>query len=119
MTCMKYVQKHFWREHLCALHVFLCALTALVPRPVCAQTCAQLRGNIGRHSQGSSLPGGCCSAEIYTWAKLFCCMYGRCCSADMFQQNSIALGVATPNRSYRGLTQAKIGVVFVDLQYYK
>jgi len=22
--CMKYVQKHFWKEHLCALQVFLC-----------------------------------------------------------------------------------------------
>jgi len=28
---MKYVQKHFWREHLCALQVFLCAL---ISRPV-------------------------------------------------------------------------------------
>src|SRR6218665_3705871 len=36
MMCMKYVQKHFWREHLCALKVFLCALVSRT----------QLRGNI-------------------------------------------------------------------------
>jgi len=41
---MKYVQKHFWREHLCALQVFLCAP---VSQLVCAHTCAQLRRNIG------------------------------------------------------------------------
>jgi len=40
---MKYVQKQFWKEHLCALKVFLCAL---VSRPVWARTRAQLRGNI-------------------------------------------------------------------------
>src|SRR6218665_669673 len=42
-TCMKYVQKHFWREHLCALQVFLCAP---VSQLVCTHTCAQLRRNI-------------------------------------------------------------------------
>ena len=43
MMCMKYyVQKLLWREHLCALQVFLCML--VVSRPVCAR--AQLRGNI-------------------------------------------------------------------------
>jgi len=36
MTCMKYVQKHFCKEHLCAL----------VSRLVCARTCAELRGNV-------------------------------------------------------------------------
>jgi len=42
---MKYVQKHFSKENLCALRlqVFLCAL---ISQPVCAHTCAQLRGNI-------------------------------------------------------------------------
>jgi len=28
MTFLKYVQKHFWKEHLCALQVFLCALVS-------------------------------------------------------------------------------------------
>jgi len=37
-------KRHFLREHLCALQVFL---HALVSRPVCACTHAQLRGNIG------------------------------------------------------------------------
>ena|SRR6218665_490268 len=36
-------KRHFWREHLCALQVLLCAL---VSRPVSAHTRAQLRGNI-------------------------------------------------------------------------
>jgi len=36
--------KTFLGEHLCALHVFLCAL---VSRPVWTLTRAQLRGNIG------------------------------------------------------------------------
>jgi len=40
---MKYVKNHFWKENLCALKVFLCAL---VSRHVCARTRAQLRGNI-------------------------------------------------------------------------
>jgi len=40
---MKHVQKHFLKENSCALQVFLCVLTS---RPVCARTCAQLRGNI-------------------------------------------------------------------------
>jgi len=40
---MKCEQKHFWKEHLCALQVFLCAL---VSRPVRVRTLAQLRGNI-------------------------------------------------------------------------
>jgi len=43
MTSMKYGQKHFWREHVCALQVFLCAL---VSQTVCACTRAQLRRNI-------------------------------------------------------------------------
>jgi len=45
---MKYVQKHFFKDNLCALQVILCAL---ISRPVCARTRAQLslRGNIGRH----------------------------------------------------------------------
>jgi len=41
---MKHVQTHFLKENLCALQVFLCAL---ILRPVCARTRAQLRGNIG------------------------------------------------------------------------
>ena len=45
-TCMKYVQKHFWKEHLYALKVFLCALISWL---VCARTRAQLTGNIGVH----------------------------------------------------------------------
>src|SRR6218665_1408464 len=45
MTCMKYVEKHFWRKNLCVLQVFLCTL---VSRPVCDHTCAHLRGNIER-----------------------------------------------------------------------
>ena len=32
MTCIKHVQKHIWKEHLCALQVFLCVL---VSRPMC------------------------------------------------------------------------------------
>jgi len=40
---MKYARKHFPKEHLCALQVFLCVL---VSRPAFAQTHAQLRGNI-------------------------------------------------------------------------
>jgi len=43
---MKYVQKHFWKEHLCALQVFLCALFS---SPLCARVQAQLRGNIARN----------------------------------------------------------------------
>jgi len=39
-TCMKYVQKHFSKDHLCALQVFLCAL---VSRLVCTPTNAQFR----------------------------------------------------------------------------
>src|SRR6218665_3416056 len=45
---IKYVQKHFSKEHLCALKVSLCAF---VSRPLCARTCAQLRGNIGHKAQ--------------------------------------------------------------------
>ena len=45
MMCMEYVQKHLWKEHLCALQVFLCAL---VSRPVCTRT--QLRANIAMSS---------------------------------------------------------------------
>ena len=44
ITFMKYAQKHFLKENLCALHIFLCAH---VSRPVCARTRAQLRRNIG------------------------------------------------------------------------
>jgi len=44
MTFMKFVQKHVWKEHLCALQVFLCALISGL---VCTRTCVQLRGNIG------------------------------------------------------------------------
>jgi len=43
---MKYVQKHFWKEQLRALQVFLCALVSRLII-VCARTRAQLRGNIG------------------------------------------------------------------------
>src|SRR6218665_296399 len=31
-TCMEYVQKHFWKEHLCALQVFLCVLVSRLVR---------------------------------------------------------------------------------------
>jgi len=34
MACMKYVEKRFWKECLCALQVFLCAL---VSQLVCAR----------------------------------------------------------------------------------
>src|SRR6218665_962807 len=37
MACMKYVQKHFWKEHLCALQVFFCALVSWL-------VCAELAG---------------------------------------------------------------------------
>jgi len=53
---MKYVQKHLWKEHLCALQVFLCVL---ISQLVCTRTCAQLRAVVlnlcfvRRH-----LPGG-------------------------------------------------------------
>jgi len=30
MKCKKYVQKHFWKKHLCALQFFLCALMTCV-----------------------------------------------------------------------------------------
>src|SRR6218665_1012178 len=43
MTCAQYVQIYVWRENLCALQVFV---GALVSRPVCSCTRAQLRGNI-------------------------------------------------------------------------
>src|SRR6218665_2454499 len=41
-TCMKHVQKHFSKENLCALQVFLCVPIA---RPVCAHRHEQPRGN--------------------------------------------------------------------------
>ena len=41
-TCMKYVPKHFWKEHLCALQVFLCVL---VSQLVCARA-HSLRGTL-------------------------------------------------------------------------
>jgi len=50
--------KTFLKEHLCALQVLFCAL---VSRPVCVRTRAQLRGNIGdddndgKHLLGSRL----------------------------------------------------------------
>ena len=47
MTCMKMCQKVFVGNLLCALQVFL---LALVSRPVCARTCAQLRKNIAEES---------------------------------------------------------------------
>src|SRR6218665_3798980 len=43
MTCKKHVQIHFWKEHLCALQFFLCAL---VSQLVCVRTRAQLTRNI-------------------------------------------------------------------------
>ena len=42
--CRKYAQTHCLKENLCVLQVFL---YALISRPVCARTLAQLRGNIG------------------------------------------------------------------------
>jgi len=46
MKCKKYVQTHFWKNHLCALSFLVCArlMTCVC---VCAHTRAQLRGNIG------------------------------------------------------------------------
>src|SRR6218665_1175347 len=41
--CRTCVHKHVWKEHLCALQVFLCAL---VSRLVSVRTRAQVRGNI-------------------------------------------------------------------------
>ena len=35
MKCKKYMQKNFWKKHLCALQVFLCAL---VSWPMCEGT---------------------------------------------------------------------------------
>lgn len=46
-ACIKYVQKHFQRQNLCALQVFL---GALLSRLVCAHTRAHLRGNIDSNS---------------------------------------------------------------------
>jgi len=43
MKYKKYVQKHFWKKHLRALQVSLCAL---VTWPVCPCSPSQLRGNI-------------------------------------------------------------------------
>jgi len=40
---MKCVQKHFLKENLYVLQVFLCAV---ISQPVCTHTCTQLRGNI-------------------------------------------------------------------------
>jgi len=37
-------QNHFWKVHLCALQILLCAL---ISWPQCALTRAQFRGNIG------------------------------------------------------------------------
>ena len=44
---------HFWKEHLCALQVFLSALTS---QPLCARTRAQLRENIGLHQCSWEIP---------------------------------------------------------------
>jgi len=52
MTCIKYVQKHFSQKIFCALQVSLCAL---ISRPVCARTRAQLRGNIDCNSRQGNL----------------------------------------------------------------
>jgi len=51
-TYMKYVKKIFFKESLRALQVFLCAL---ISRPVCVRTCAQLRGNVDRSPQFHTL----------------------------------------------------------------
>jgi len=48
---MKYVQKHFEKENLCALQV---SCVVLISQPVCACTRAQLRGNIGYQSKYSA-----------------------------------------------------------------
>jgi len=37
------VQEHFWKEHLCALQVFFCALVSWL---VCTHTHAQLKGTL-------------------------------------------------------------------------
>src|SRR6218665_633756 len=47
MTYMIYVRKHFWKEHLCALEVFLRALISH-PTCMCARTRPQLRVNIAQ-----------------------------------------------------------------------
>src|SRR6218665_173487 len=45
-ACMQCLQKHFWKEYLCALQVFLCAF---VSRLVCACTHAHsLKGTLLR-----------------------------------------------------------------------
>jgi len=46
-------EKTFFKENLCVLQVFLCAL---ILQPVCTRTCAQLSGNIGSLSSPSHLP---------------------------------------------------------------
>src|SRR6218665_1349267 len=53
MPCLKYVQTHLLKGDLCALKVFL---SALISRPVCTHTHAQLRGNIAGHG-----------FELYCW----------------------------------------------------
>src|SRR6218665_615309 len=52
MMYVKFVQTHFWKENVCALKVFSCAL---VSQLVCARTCAQLRGNIDITAGRSSI----------------------------------------------------------------
>src|SRR6218665_1709748 len=41
--CITHVRKTFLKENLCALQIVVCAL---ISRPLCARTRAQLRGNI-------------------------------------------------------------------------
>ena len=42
---MKYVQKHFWKEHLCELQVFLCALVSWL---VCMRSAHSLERTLAR-----------------------------------------------------------------------
>jgi len=59
MTRMKYVPKHFWKEHLRALQVFLCAL---ISRPVCTR--AQLRAGVRNlFLSAGHMKGSLCSSR--------------------------------------------------------
>jgi len=49
---MKYVQTHFWKEHLCALEVFLCAL---VSQPVCGTGNCELTWTSSLHGGWSGI----------------------------------------------------------------
>ena len=80
--CMKYVRKRFWKEHLWAIQIFLCAFVSWL---LCA--CAQLRGNIANSE----------SEFIGLHVQCLCCTVGRQRltqaqqTATMFHRNCFSL----------------------------